>query len=734
MASGYEDESSLFPESPPASASTIGDITGSVHSPYTREDIPPSSTAPLAADLGFISGSTTPLFPDDFDSGSAFLTESISRSTATRADSHSGMTSTLANSMSGYAEESENTWEYGHEAFAGHDYMAVDATAESTETAEPEASESREQPEEVAQRVQSSTSNYGAPPDDDRPEKDSRPKLWDTDDDDIPDEPDVPETEDEPVRSSTEAPSTISTTASTAPPSAPTQAQSKSQPQQSQQSRAHAPQTPQAPRNSVVYNPQSYYKQEPAMSYNAQPYYNNQPAQMHPGRAPPPPTKTITEYVLRTKVTGMERSGKKPPLIRFDAYTNLPRFRTTQFRDIRRTYSEFLKLFKHLSTANPECFVPTVPLDTTFAGPGTDEDEYRIKVNFQKWLDRVTSNQVLMRDEEMMYFIESDFGYSPMTKRKAPATGLRRKAIKQLAAPPDDCQELVEFRPLAKRFYLMSDDVRTRLEKVSKIRKTLGMAEIELGHRFTNMTALEFQSGMINMWKKLGKTVMSVGDIQGIKTTAEMATLGDGLLWLSNDAYVVKETLTNRQILIRDLLSAQSTSRSRHATAARLRSSATINPLRVDEALNSLEDAKQIEAALTAKVNRVTNNLTKEKNEWLASTDEDLQGYIADYVRRMIDAERRTLAVWESIRLDIRTADGSGGLSRLGRSELPAIVRRAGVVSSQGPKGDSWSGDRRSAHGNNGVFPAMIDDENEEEGILEVDAKNAAAMLAGSTF
>jgi hypothetical protein len=340
-----------------------------------------------------------------------------------------------------------------------------------------------------------------------------------------------------------------------------------------------------------------------------------------------------------------------------------------------------------------------------------------------------------MRDEEMMYFIESDFGYSPMTKRKAPATGLRRKAIKQLQPPPDDCQELVDFRPLAKRFYLMSSDVRTRLEKVSKIRKSLGMAEIELGHRFTNMTALEFQSGMINMWKKLGKTVMSVGDIQAIKTTTEMATLGDGLLWLSNDAFVVKETLTNRQILIRDLLSAQSTSRSRHATAARLRSSATINPLRVDEALNSLEDAKQIEAALTAKVNRVTHNLIKEKNEWFANTDEDLQGYIAEYVRRMIDAERRTLAVWESIRLDIRAADGSGGLSRLGRSELPPIVRRAGVVSSQGPKGDSWSGDRRTAHGSNGIFPPMFDDQNgDEDGISEVDAKNAAALLAGSTF
>ncbi|KAK9464630.1 hypothetical protein V1512DRAFT_212822 [Lipomyces arxii] len=488
-----------------------------------------------------------------------------------------------------------------------------------------------------------------------------------------------------------------------------------------------------------MYSPQSYYQQEPApQNQVTQPYYppptRGYPSQQQ-GRAPPPtPQKNVTDYILRAKVTGMERSGKKPPVIKFDAFTNLPRFRTSQFKDIRRTYGEFLKLCKYLASANPECFVPTIPIDTTSAGPGSDEDEYRMKINFQKWMDRVMSNPILMRDEEMMYFIEADFGYTPVTRKNAPATGLKRHALKQLQPPPDDCQLLVDFRPLVKRFFLATGDVRLKLEKVSKVRKNLGMAEIELGHRFTNMTALEFQSGMVNMWKKVGKTVMMVGDIEGMKTIAEMVTLGDGVEWLSSDAYVVKETLTNRQMLIRDLLSAQSTSRSRHATAARLRSSATINPLRVDEALNSLEDAKQIEAALTSKVTRVTTNLTKEMDDWYHSTDDDLQGYIADYVRRMIDAERRTLAVWESIRVDIRTADNSGGLSRLGRSELPPVIRRAGASSSQGPTGDSWSGDRKTAHGN-GFFVSGTDEDLENEiGISEVDAKNAASLLAASTF
>ncbi|KAK7205366.1 hypothetical protein BZA70DRAFT_277924 [Myxozyma melibiosi] len=532
------------------------------------------------------------------------------------------------------------------------------------------------------------------------------------------------------------------------------QQQQQQQPQPRPQQQYQRPQLPpqqqqrpsQQQNNAPRYDPQSYYKQEPTPQN--QYYPPPQPAQQYPyapqmqppaaaGQRPMAPANArppVMEYVLHTRVTGMERSGKKPPLIKFDAYTNLPRFRTTQFRDIRRTHGEFLKLFRHLCVANPECLVPTIPMEITSAGAGSDEDEYRIKANFQKWLDRVTSNPILMRDEEMMFFIEADFGYSPITKRKAPATGLRRKAIKQLAPPPDDCQELVAFRPIAKQFYIESEKVRDKLEKVSKVRRNLGLAEIELGHKFTNLISLEFQTGMINMWKKLGKTVMSVGDIEGMKTVAEMASLGDGLSWLCNDAYVVKETLTNRQILIRELISAQSTSRNRHATAARLRSSATINPLRVDEALNSLEEAKQVEAALTAKVNRVTNNLVREKREWFANTQEDLMGYMAEYVRRMIDAERRTLAVWESIRLDVRSADASGGLSRLGRGELPP-VRRSDLVTSQGPKGDGWSGDRRTMHGGNGFLPAYeYGDDDDEEGISEVDAKNAAQMLAAATF
>lgn len=226
--------------------------------------------------------------------------------------------------------------------------------------------------------------------------------------------------------------------------------------------------------------------------------------QRYHGQSATRPPRNQPVYKLQAKVTGLERTGKKDAIIRFDVYvsspnissltndlyplrlaslpyelrlnsscpqTNLPKFRTTQFRDVRRTHSEFVKLGEHLMSANPEAMVPAVPPAATAAGAGTEEDEDRVKRNIQKWLNVVCSSEVLMRDEEMVFFVESDFGYSPVVRRKQPATGMRRKMIKQFAPPPDDTPELAEARPIVKLFYLGTMDAEQKLTKLVKARR-----------------------------------------------------------------------------------------------------------------------------------------------------------------------------------------------------------------------------------------------------------------------
>lgn len=245
-----------------------------------------------------------------------------------------------------------------------------------------------------------------------------------------------------------------------------------------------------------------------------------------------------------------------------------------------------------------------------------------------------------------------------------------------------------------------------------------------------------------------------------MQATAEATTLGDPLNYHSSDAFVVKETLTNRQILLRDLIQAQQAARSKRAAADRLRVSSSVRPDKVDEALNALEEADNHENYLAKRTQRVTANLIQEKRRWVDRTSTDVMTSLREYTLRQIEAERRTLATLESVRPDIRAIDASGGLSRLGREAHPS-TRRPNLGSSQGPKGDAWSGVPRRSDGlgrslSGSLTSSNLDNDEEtdatgagkgrvrsssgvgsiaeEDDDDRLDARNAASRLAASTF
>ncbi|EAT78730.2 protein sorting-associated protein 17 [Parastagonospora nodorum] len=513
----------------------------------------------------------------------------------------------------------------------------------------------------------------------------------------------------------------------------------------------HSTQSPVAAQDA----PQS---QQPQQAQQQAPTQGQQPQRYHGTR----PQRQQQHYKLQAKVTGLERNGKKDPVLRFDVYTNLPKFRTTQFRDVRRLHSEFVKLGEHLISSCPEAIVPAVPPATTSAGAGTDEDEARLKASLQRWLNIVCANDILIRDEEMVFFVESDFGYSPVVRRKQPATGVRRKVIKQFAPPPDDTPELAAARPIVKAFYLGTMEAEQKLEKVVKQRRNLGVAESDLGAKFAALHVQETHVGLSHAYKKLGKVIQATGDFHAAQGTAEATTLGDPLQYHSSDAFIAKETLTNRHILLRELLQAQSQTKSKLTAADRLKASSSVKRDKVDEAITALEEARSHEQYLTTKAQRVTANLLQEQRKWFGRTAHDMKQALREYVIREIESERRTLATLESVRPDIRAIDNTGGLSRLGREAHPA-VRRASLASSQGPKGDAWSGvQRRPGDGLNrslsGTLAGPLPEEDEEEdaegathgrkravsktgsqkGLEEdedrIDARNAASRLATTTF
>lgn len=289
------------------------------------------------------------------------------------------------------------------------------------------------------------------------------------------------------------------------------------------------------------------------------------------------------------------------------------------------------------------------------------------------------------------------------------------------------------------------------------------MAESDFGVKLGAMHVQEPHQGLANAYRKLGKTIQTTGDFHAAQGTAEATTLGDPLQYHSQDAFIVKETLTNRHILLRELIQAQQLTRSKLNAADRLKSSSSVRREKVDEAISALDEARSNELYLHGKTQRVTSNLLLERRRWFERTTSDLKQSLREYVHREIEAERRTLATLENIRPDIRTIDASGGLSRLGREAHP-VVRRSSLAASQGPKGDAWSGvPRRPDSLNRSASASFLsqvpEDANgdeadttgrtralssasssglggvkEEEDEDRVDARNAASRLAASTF
>lgn len=287
------------------------------------------------------------------------------------------------------------------------------------------------------------------------------------------------------------------------------------------------------------------------------------------------------------------------------------------------------------------------------------------------------------------------------------------------------------------------------------------MAESDFGVKLGAMNVQEPHQGLANAYRKLGKTIQTTGDYHAAQGTAEATTLGDPLQYHSQDAFIVKETLTNRHILLRELLQAQQLTRSKLGAADRLKASSSVRREKVDEAISALDEARSNELYLLGKTQRVTTNLLQEQRRWFGRTAADLRLSIREYVIREIEAERRTLATLEIVRPDIRAIDSSGGLSRLGREAHPTPSRRTSLAPSQGPKGDSWSGAPRrpdvlnrsisGSHMSNvqeedgeetpgreralsgavaGGLPGLKEEDDEDK----IDAKNAAMRLAQSSF
>ncbi|KAH7585879.1 PX domain [Nakaseomyces glabratus] len=442
------------------------------------------------------------------------------------------------------------------------------------------------------------------------------------------------------------------------------------------------------------------------------------------------------KYNVVIKVIGLERVGslsnkKENPTIIFEVNTNLPTFRKKNHKNVRKSLDEFRNLFKYLNATLSESFIPSLPAPFTNYGINTKEDYKKTVNNFQVWFFRLCANPLIIRNEELAFFIESDFDtYYPVNQYKSPVSGLKRKTMKQFAPPYDEYTELAEFRPLVKSIYSICDSIQERLLKASRARKLMVQDENLFGKCFEQIDDKNV------LYKKYGRVMTAVGDIDSIIASMDMATFYDGLTWIVRDTYVVKEALTNRHFLMRELLNAQANTKNRQEQVRKTRTKRDSNPIKVEETTRNMKLAHQYEADVSQKLNRVTQNMLIERNEWLSWYDKWLKSCIRSYVLKRIEYERKKLALLERVRIDVRKADPRGGLSRLGREN---VSDRTEV--SQSLEGDSWAGERRIRNDNdlkkllNTEFDETLERaEQKSNGETTLDARNAASLLGVTTF
>lgn len=438
------------------------------------------------------------------------------------------------------------------------------------------------------------------------------------------------------------------------------------------------------------------------------------------------------DFSIVIKVREVENNGKLAqtnPVIRFDAQVkNIPGFRKHAYKDVRRTYKEIESFYKYLIYNNIEVFVPALLQVTPAFMAMSPEFVDSVTRNVQEWFNRISHNSILIRNQEFVLFFEqNDFSYTPSktkpSNNSVMATGLKRKTLKQLQPPYDASQELAEYRPMIKEFHQLSERLVDRLDKLVKLQKQSSDSTIEFHSKMSKVAPIRanINSEASKLWEKTEKVMQVFSDMSLVGNVMLNASLAECFQLISDDCYNIKEALTNRHLLMRELINAEENTRKRQMTIGRLKAKSIIDPVKIDEAIRSLELANNYEKELRYEVKRTTYEMLLESREYTKYLTALLQKTFKAIALYQIQHERKKLHLLTTNKV-VNPVDSLG---RLGRESQAVYSPEASPTKT----GDSWNARPKKRDSINGPESAKTPDD-----ISSVDAKSAASLLAGSSF
>ncbi|KAI0775354.1 Vps5 C terminal like-domain-containing protein [Irpex lacteus] len=364
--------------------------------------------------------------------------------------------------------------------------------------------------------------------------------------------------------------------------------------------------------------PQTPDKTNSNLSTNAGGLYGKHPqiyGQPEPGLVSPSVTTGSNgaryekgEPYLRVRITGLDRN-RRDVLVKFDAQTNLSNFTGTTYRNVSHHYSR-------------------LPLAQTSA-PTDEEDDRLVKIMLQRWLTRVCEDPILITEEEVRSFIESDFGYqpTPVTKKKTSSgfSLIRRR---------------FELTKLETQFF----EAAKAIDKLSKVRKTLGGVRAEVGNKLVNVATTEAHPPLGNAMRKLGRAYHSLADLDEAQAISECVIIGDTLGYQGLNARSAKETLAQRTAVLEEYQAAAKTTISKKRNIERLKASRNIGKEKVDEALEDLNEADRYEQILARRAEGISQNLHRALARHKRLVTDDVTAALIEHVRSSIMYERQHFA------------------------------------------------------------------------------------------
>ncbi|KAH9965789.1 Vps5 C terminal like-domain-containing protein [Russula dissimulans] len=354
------------------------------------------------------------------------------------------------------------------------------------------------------------------------------------------------------------------------------------------------------------------------------------------------------EPYLKVRLTSLDRN-RRDILVRFDAQTNLSNFTGTAYRNVSRSYVEFQQLYDALTHNNPQTIVPALPLSQTSA-PTDEEDDRLVKIMLQRWFTRVCEDMILVYDEELRSFIESDFGYQPTPRPKRKASSgfsLLRRHV------PDEDEELQRARFELTKMEGQFFDAAKALDRVSLVRKSLSAAHGEMGNKLVNVASTETHPPIANAMRKLGRTWHTLADLDQAQAISECVILSDTLGYQGLNARSAKETLQKRTAVLEEYQAAVKSAISKRRHIERLKASTNIRPEKVDEALEDLEEANKYEQILVRRADGISQNVHRALQTHQRLVTDDVTTALIEYTRSSIMYERQLLRELETLRPDV---------------------------------------------------------------------------------